>query len=293
VNDDLTADLVRYLEQQQQRGITWMITEPVDVEAFAPAQVEEPARSPAPVPEDAKRAREEAFQRECAAFVTESLASIARTREMPATPATADIFVAPAPSAAPVTDKVAALATLAAEVAPCTRCSLHGGRTQTVFGSGSADADMVLIGEAPGRDEDLQGKPFVGASGQLLTRILDAVDLSRDEVYICNILKCRPPNNRDPLPDEVVQCEPYLKRQLAVLEPRLIVCLGRIATQTLLGTRASLSSLRRTVHFYQGIPVMATYHPAALLRDPKYKRDTWNDVRKARALLDALRRGCR
>ncbi len=286
MSDDVRADLIRYLEQQRQRGITWMIEEPVDVASLAPiaplapAQVEAPAPPPpasAPTPaatEESKRVREETFLRECAAFVSESLASIARTGQAPA---------------APVADKAGALAALAAEVAPCTKCALHGGRTQTVFGSGHADADLVLVGEAPGRDEDLQGQPFVGASGQLLTKILGAVELSRDEVYICNILKCRPPNNRDPLPEEVMQCEPYLKRQLAILEPRLILCLGRIAAQTLLGTKASLSSLRRTVHFYQGIPVMATYHPAALLRDAKYKRDTWDDVRKARALLDALR----
>ncbi len=299
MSDDLRADLIRYLEQQRQRGITWMIEEPVDVEPFVPARSAPlaPAQVAAPAPtlaasEETKRVREETFLRECADFVTESLASIARTRQTPAAPAPADIFAAPAPAAAPaesVTDKAAALAALAAEVAPCVKCALHGGRTQTVFGSGNANADLVLIGEAPGRDEDLQGQPFVGASGQLLTKILGAVELSRDEVYICNILKCRPPDNRDPLPDEVVQCEPYLKRQLAILAPRLILCLGRIAAQTLLGTRASLGNLRRTVHFYQGIPVMATYHPAALLRDAKYKRDTWDDVRKARALLDALR----
>jgi uracil-DNA glycosylase len=291
MSDDLAADLVLYLRQQQQRGITWMIEEPVDLAPFVPAQMATSPPSPAPVApappaaaDEAKRAREEAFLRECAAFVAESLASVARTRQALAA------AVADAAPVAPINDKAAALATLAAEVAPCANCALHAGRTQTVFGSGSADADLVLIGEAPGRDEDLQGQPFVGASGQLLTKILGAVDLARDEVYICNILKCRPPNNRDPLPDEVVACEPYLKRQLAILEPRLILCLGRIAAQTLLGTKASLASLRRTVHFYQGIPVMSTYHPAALLRDAKYKRDTWDDVRKARALLEALRK---
>jgi uracil-DNA glycosylase family 4 len=280
MSDDLAADLVLYLEQQQQRGITWMIEESVDVEPLAPAQLAAPAPATA-AGEDAKRAREEAFLRECTDFVADSLAAIEQTRQASAAPvAVAD---------KPVADKAAALAALAAEVTTCTKCALHGGRTQTVFGSGSADADLVLVGEAPGRDEDLQGQPFVGASGQLLTRILAAVELGRDDVYICNILKCRPPNNRDPQADEVVQCEPHLGQQLAILEPRLILCLGRIAAQTLLGTKASLSSLRRTVHVYRGLPVMATYHPAALLRDAKYKRDTWDDFRKVRALLDALR----
>lgn len=283
MSDDLRDDLILYLEQQQQRGITWMIEEPVDVEPLVPAQVPAPA-SPTAAVDDAKRAREEAFLLECAEFVAESLASIARTRETPAA-----VAAAAAVADKPVADKAGALAALAAEVAPCTKCALHGGRTQTVFGSGSANADLVLIGEAPGRDEDLQGQPFVGASGHLLNKILAAVELGRDDVFICNILKCRPPNNRDPLPDEVVQCESYLEQQLAILEPRLILCLGRIAAQTLLGTKASLASLRRTVHVYRGLPVMATYHPAALLRDAKYKRGTWDDVRKARALLDALR----
>lgn len=283
MNDDLAADLILYLEQQQQRGITWMLAEPVDLTAIVPEAPAPPPPAPLPSPPPApaavevpKATREEIFLRECADFVAASLATIAKSGQ---------------PPTASTADKTGALAALAAEVAPCTKCALHAGRTQTVFGSGHTAADLVLIGEAPGRDEDLQGAPFVGASGQLLTKILATVDLARDEVYICNILKCRPPENRDPLPAEVAQCEPYLQRQLAILEPRLILCLGRIAAQTLLGTKASLASLRRTVHFYQGIPVLATYHPAALLRDARYKRDTWDDVRKARALLDALRRG--
>jgi uracil-DNA glycosylase len=263
----LAADLARYLRQQQERGPQWLLVEPPAPAAAAGPDV------------DARRAREEAFQRECAAFVQESLAAIVRTRQAPPPPlATLD-----------PEQKPAALAALAQEVAPCTLCKLHGGRIQTVFGAGDANADLVLIGEAPGRDEDEQGLPFVGRSGQLLTQILQAIGLARDEVFICNILKCRPPQNRDPQPDEVAACEPYLQRQLAILEPRVILCLGRVAAQTLLGTKASLGSLRRTVHFYQSIPVMVTYHPAAVLRDATHKRPTWDDVRKVRALLEALR----
>lgn len=191
---------------------------------------------------------------------------------------------------APV-DKTAALAALREEVLPCTSCSLHESRNSTVFGAGNPDAEVVFIGEAPGKDEDIQGEPFVGRSGQLLTKIMSAIGYERDDVFICNILKCRPPNNRDPLPEEVASCEPHLKKQLDILDPKVICCLGRVAAQTLLGTDASLKKLRETVHFYEGVPVVATYHPAALLRNPSWKRDTWNDVRKMRALVEALKAG--
>ncbi len=182
-----------------------------------------------------------------------------------------------------------ALRVLAQEVAGCVKCKLHSTRTQTVFGVGNPNADLVFVGEAPGRDEDLQGEPFVGAAGQLLTKILSAIDLAREEVYICNVLKCRPPQNRDPEADEVQSCEPYLKRQLDILQPKLICCLGRHAAHTLLGTTASLKSLRSHIHDYYGIPTLVTYHPAALLRNPQWKRPTWEDVQKLRAMYDRLR----
>ncbi|MBE0565094.1 MAG: uracil-DNA glycosylase [Krumholzibacteria bacterium] len=185
-------------------------------------------------------------------------------------------------------DRRAALSRLRDLVLPCTACELSQGRTHTVFGEGNPEAEVVFIGEAPGADEDAQGQPFVGKSGQLLTKVIAAIGFAREDVFICNILKCRPPGNRDPLPAEVASCEPHLRRQLAILQPKLICCLGRIAAQTLLGTDTSLKRLRETVHFYAGIPVLATYHPAALLRNPEYKRDTWDDVRKLRALHDAL-----
>jgi len=268
-------------------------------DAPAPAAPAPAARPPAPAPrpvsaaEDEKRRRAAAFQRECEAFVAEALRQVA-ARPARAAVHEADLFSAPADEpAAPRTpeQKQAALDELAARVAGCTECKLHAGRTNTVFGSGHPDADLVLVGEAPGRNEDEQGLPFVGRAGQLLTDILKAIGLARDEVYICNILKCRPPNNRDPEADEVRACEPYLQRQLEIIAPRLILCLGRHAAMTLLETRASLRALRSSIHFYRGVPVMATFHPAALLRNPHWKRDTWDDVRKARALYDALRAG--
>ena len=177
---------------------------------------------------------------------------------------------------------------LRARVAACTRCELHATRTQTVFGVGNPRARWMFIGEAPGAEEDKQGEPFVGRAGQLLNEILKAVHFTRDEVYICNILKCRPPNNRDPLPSEVEQCEPYLHHQLRILQPKIILALGRIAAQTLLRTNDSLTKLRAGEHTYQGIPLMVTYHPAALLRNPNWKRPTWEDVQKFRARYDAI-----
>ncbi len=174
------------------------------------------------------------------------------------------------------------------EVSICTRCKLHSDRNRTVFGVGNPNANIVFVGEAPGRDEDLQGEPFVGMAGQLLTKILAAIGFAREDVYICNVLKCRPPQNRDPQPDEVAQCEPYLLRQLEILQPKVICALGRVAAQTLLQTRDSLTRMRGRVHDYHGVPMMVTYHPAALLRNPNWKRPTWEDVQKLRALHDEL-----
>jgi uracil-DNA glycosylase family 4 len=184
--------------------------------------------------------------------------------------------------------KVEALAALQQEVSGCVKCKLHPTRTQTVFGVGNPDAQIVFVGEAPGRDEDLQGEPFVGAAGQLLTKILGAIGFTREDIYICNVLKCRPPQNRDPEKDEVAACEPYLQRQLDILQPQLICCLGRHAAHTLLGSTASLKSLRAQVQDYYGIPTVVTYHPAALLRNPQWKRPTWEDVQKLRAMHDRL-----
>ncbi len=177
---------------------------------------------------------------------------------------------------------------LNAQICNCQKCALGATRTKFVFGVGNPHAEIVLIGEAPGADEDAQGEPFVGRAGQLLNKILEAIRLKREEVYICNILKCRPPGNRDPQADEVAQCEPYLWKQLELIKPKIILCLGRISAQVLLKTSDSLTKLREQVHTYRGIPLMVTFHPAALLRNPNWKRPTWEDVQKFRTLYDEL-----
>lgn len=178
------------------------------------------------------------------------------------------------------------LATLRAVVERCRRCPLHESRTRAVFGEGSADARVVCVGEAPGAREDETGRPFVGRAGQLLDRLLMTIGLPRDRVYICNVLKSRPPNNRDPLPEEVEACSPYLLRQLELIDPSVIVALGAFAARTLLDSSSSLGRLRGGVHRYAGYPVIVTYHPAALLRNPGWTRATWEDLQRVRRLLD-------
>jgi uracil-DNA glycosylase family 4 len=173
------------------------------------------------------------------------------------------------------------------DLGDCTRCKLHGqGRTQIVFGVGNPSADLMFVGEAPGGDEDIQGIPFVGRAGQLLTRIIEAIGLTRDEVYIANVIKCRPPGNRNPDPDEVEQCEPFLFRQIDAIKPRVIVALGTFAAKTLLKTQDPISRLRGRVYEYRGAKLIPTFHPAFLLRSPDRKRDVWEDMKKVRALLE-------
>ncbi len=166
-----------------------------------------------------------------------------------------------------------------AHLGDCTRCKLHGGRKTIVFGVGSLKAHLVFVGEGPGADEDAQGEPFVGRAGQLLTRIIEAIQLRREDVYICNIIKCRPPGNRNPEPDEVASCEPFLRAQLAVIKPKLICALGSFAAQTLLRTKEPISRLRGRFHAYEGIPLLPTFHPAYLLRNPHEKRTVWEDMK--------------
>jgi DNA polymerase len=190
------------------------------------------------------------------------------------------------PSAQP-----AALSTLEAvreELGECRRCKLHPTRTNIVFGTGNPKAKLAFVGEGPGRDEDLQGKPFVGLAGQLLTKIIQAIQLTREEVYITNIIKCRPPGNRNPEPDEIKACEPFLIKQLEVIRPKLICALGTFAAQTLLKTEERISLLRGKFHQYQGIPLMPTYHPAYLLRNPNFKRDVWEDMKKIKKEYEQL-----
>lgn len=202
------------------------------------------------------------------------------------------LFDLPAPAPVPLTTEpwgnAQTLDELNAMICTCTKCPLGFTRTNFVFGVGNPHATLMLIGEAPGADEDAQGEPFVGRAGQLLTKILEAINFKRSDVYICNILKCRPPNNRKPTPEESETCKPYLKKQIELVKPAVILCLGLTAAENLLGTHESMSRLRGRVLRYEGIPVMVTYHPAALLRNPNWKRPTWEDVQAVRKLHDDL-----
>jgi len=174
------------------------------------------------------------------------------------------------------------------EISDCKKCKLWETRKNFVFGEGNPNANLVVVGEAPGADEDEQGMPFVGRAGKLLTEILKAVNFTREEVFICNILKSRPPGNRNPEPDEIKACEPYLFKQLDLIKPKIILAVGTFASQTLLRSKEPLGKLRGKFHEYNGIPMMVTFHPAALLRNPNWKRPTWEDVQMLRAEYDRL-----
>lgn len=195
------------------------------------------------------------------------------TRNVPAAPP-ADTPGPPAHEPRPET-----LEAIREDLGDCRRCGLAGTRTRLVYGVGNPQARLVLVGEAPGREEDLKGEPFVGEAGRLLDKILAAMGMRREEIYICNVLKCRPPNNRDPQPDEVATCEAFLVRQIAAIRPQVIVGLGRFAVQSLLKSRVPIGQLRGEWQSYQGIPLMPTYHPAYLLRNPEGKRDVWEDMK--------------
>ena len=196
---------------------------------------------------------------------------------------------------APVTSKTAdephtaplpALDRIRLELSGCTRCRLHSGRTNLVFGEGSAGSGLVFVGEGPGFDEDRQGRPFVGRAGKLLDKMILAIGFERQEVYICNVVKCRPPENRAPLPDEMAACSPFLFRQIEALRPRVICALGLSAAQTLLGSTRPMSQLRGEVRFWRGTPLICTYHPAYLLRSPSQKAAAWQDLKEVIKLLE-------
>jgi DNA polymerase len=179
-----------------------------------------------------------------------------------------------------------ALTAIRAEIGDCTRCKLHTlGRRQIVFGVGNPTADLMFVGEAPGHDEDVQGIPFVGRAGQLLTKIIEAIDLRREDVYIANVIKCRPPENRNPEPDEVETCEPFLFQQIDSIAPKVIVALGTFAARALLGTQDPISRLRGRTYDYRGAKLVPTFHPAYLLRNPSSKREVWEDMKMVRTLL--------
>jgi len=194
-----------------------------------------------------------------------------------------------APSRGVTAEEIAALPVLSAvrELSlGCPRCRLAETRTRVVFGEGSETAQLMAVGEAPGENEDRQGRPFVGKAGKLLDLLLMTAGFERDAVYICNVLKCRPPGNRNPLPDEVEACSPYLLKQVDLVAPRVVVAFGTFAAQTLLGSDLSIGKLRGKLHQYRGIPVVPTYHPAALLRNPGWVRAVWDDLQRARAVLN-------
>jgi uracil-DNA glycosylase len=199
----------------------------------------------------------------------------------------AETAAAPAVVAAVLTGGAAALEAIRLDLGPdCRRCKLHGlGRRQIVFGVGDPEADLMFVGEGPGADEDIQGEPFVGRAGQLLTRIIQAIDLRRDQVYIANIVKCRPPGNRNPEPDEIDQCQPFIARQIEAVRPRVIVALGKVAAQALLHTSEPITRMRGREYRYGDAVLIPTYHPAYLLRNPEAKRDVWEDMKRVRAIL--------
>ena len=181
-----------------------------------------------------------------------------------------------------------ALSAVRADIGDCTRCKLHKlGRRQIVFGVGNPEADLMFVGEAPGRDEDIQGEPFVGRAGQLLTKIIEAIGLQRGDVYIANVIKCRPPENRNPEQDEVETCEPFLFRQIDTIRPKVIVALGTFAARALLRTLDPISRLRGRVYDYRGAKLIPTFHPAYLLRNPSSKREVWEDMKVVRSLLQS------
>lgn len=201
------------------------------------------------------------------------------------TPAVMPRAVEPGPAA---DIRLADLKSLADLVATCSRCRLAEGRKSVVFGAGNPNADLMLIGEGPGAEEDRQGLPFVGPAGELLTRIIQAIEMKRDDIYIANVVKCRPPGNRDPQPDEVQACRGYLEKQVTLVRPRLLVALGRVAAQALLGNESPIGQLRGRWYQAFGVPTMVTYHPAALLRNPALKRPTWEDMQQVRDRLRSL-----
>jgi uracil-DNA glycosylase len=206
-----------------------------------------------------------------------------------AAPAAKPVMKQDSPAVPQNNDASPALQAIRDDIGDCQRCKLAPKRTHIVFGSGNPNAELVFVGEAPGFDEDQQGLPFVGRAGQLLTKIIESIDLKREDVYICNVLKCRPPDNRNPEPDEVGACNPFLRRQLAVIRPKVVCCLGTFAAQTVMQTASSISKLRGRFYDIDGIRVIATFHPAYLLRSPDKKREVWEDMKQIRAELFRLR----
>ena len=305
---DANEALRRYLEQRRELGETELVLDSMSVEEALKllGAARKSPRVDAPADTDWRAAVRAAGG---APEARPSLPNIPAIPSTPApTPAPAALSASPTPATALVAiedvpagiviagaarsaadDGIHALGSIediAATVAKCRRCPLYSTAKNPVPGSGNPDADFMVVGEAPGANEDEQGVPFVGQAGQLLTKILEAIQLRRDDVFIANVLKHRPPGNRNPLPDEVAACSPYLVRQIELVRPKVILALGTFAAQTLLETKITIGKLRGQIHRYHGVPLVVTYHPAALLRNPAWKRPTWEDVQLARRILD-------
>jgi uracil-DNA glycosylase len=271
----LSASLRAHLAEDARRGTTRIPftppASPASPRGAAPAAA--PGSSPSPAPAAPPRRAASPLPRRSAA---PAAAGAGRGKKLPAIP--------PEPPAPDYETRMAELAALGKTAAACTRCGLAETRTQVVFARGRARNRVMFIGEAPGADEDAQGLPFVGRAGKLLDQIIDAVGFARDEIYVANILKCRPPQNRDPRPEEAAACTPYLEAQIELVNPKIICALGRHAAQFLTGKPgAPMGQLRGRIHYYRDrIPVLPTYHPAALLRNPGWKRTVWEDVQLLR-----------
>jgi DNA polymerase len=262
--------------------VEWCAETGLEVDAAAPLAPRRSAPAPALAGPDVLRVAASDAQdaRDTHQVSDEPAARAGGERPTPVVSEAFDLLIEPEVRAA------ADLPQLRAAIGDCTRCKLAGGRTNLVFGVGNPAAELVFVGEAPGRDEDLRGEPFVGRAGQLLTEIITkGMKLRREDVYIANIIKCRPPQNRNPEPDEIASCEPFLVRQLALIRPKVIVALGTFAAQTLLKTRTPITRLRGTWTDYHGVPLMPTFHPAYLLRNPADKRVVWADIQQVMGAL--------
>lgn len=304
---DAREQLRRYLEQRREMGETELVLDsmgvdealslitgasagqrpatPVEREAPAsPVERGTPVATPRVEREVAGGSSDWRAALRAAGAGPSSVESVAPKAPAAPTESAPPVGIPPVPTAHAIP---ASLEVLVKEIAACTKCPLYATALNPVPGEGNPNADFMCVGEAPGATEDELGRPFVGAAGQLLTKILAAINLSRDDVYICNVLKHRPPGNRNPAPDEVTACSPYLIRQIEIVKPKVILALGTFAAQTLLNTKTPIGKLRGQVHQYYGVPLVVTYHPAALLRNPSWKRPTWEDVQLARQILDS------
>ena len=254
---ELAADLRAWVEYAQETGADYLPWEPpAPPQRWTPPQQQQQAPSAGP--------------------------PSARPRTQP--PSAPPMTPPPRP-ARQAPSQGSALDAVRAELGDCRRCGLHEGRRNIVFGVGNPTADVVVVGEAPGRDEDLTGEPFVGRSGQLLTRMLEAIGMAREDAYICNVLKCRPPRNRDPQPEEIATCSPFMTRQVEAIAPKVIITSGRFASQAVLGLDLSMGRMRGTIRSFHGVPVVPMYHPAYLLRNPSAKRQAYDDLLTVKSIL--------